>query len=543
MILKEKISKIIELTQGVFKKEFIIGLDIGASSIKTAQFRKTEDGLRLVKADLKEIKQSEDRLLLEQNIVSALKDSFKEIDIKKSEIIVMINCPKTAIKLIRAPYMPIAELRNGINLEAKNYFPFSVDDALLDYEILGDVVEKGIRKYDVAVSVSPKSTVEKYLLLLAKADIKPSSFIPLGCALQKVAQELSKQEAKVQCFLDIGKLHSELIISKGKYLLFSRKIPLAGEDFTKAMTAALVSDRGRIELTINEAEKIKQEIGIPLKAESKIIADKISTTQIMSMLQAPLEQLVNEIERCFDYYREESAGAKIDSILLFGGGASLGGLISFLSEGLGIEVKLGDALESFKIDSDAVKQKDIISHRIEMAIGAALTRGIGLNLLPPEMKEKTKKVIKRGVIEAVFTAIIIISILLSIGISIKIDNFNKRIAVAKMEIAGLGGQIKESKAKLLAQSILSSEPYWEDVFHELGSLIPDEIQIENIKVINKSIMIKGVVNSSDGQQILSNFIVSLEKGLFNGAKLIESKNLSGRAGIEFEISCWIDYER
>jgi Tfp pilus assembly PilM family ATPase len=106
---------------GIFEKEFIVGLDIGDSSIKIAQFRKKEDGLYLIKADLREIRQFEDINLREQEVVSILKDLFKGIEIKKSKIIVVINCPKTAIKIAKVPYMPKAELRNGISLEQRSF--------------------------------------------------------------------------------------------------------------------------------------------------------------------------------------------------------------------------------------------------------------------------------------------------------------------------------------------------------------------------------------------------------------------------------------
>jgi Tfp pilus assembly PilM family ATPase len=92
----------------------------------------------------------------------------------------------------------------------------------------------------------------------------------------------------------------------------------------------LVSDKGKIKLSLEEAERIKREVGIPPEGESKMIDDKILTTQLLSMIRSPLEQLVNEIDRCFDYYREESGGGKIDSLMLFGGGALLKGLQQFL---------------------------------------------------------------------------------------------------------------------------------------------------------------------------------------------------------------------
>ncbi len=534
--------------KNLFKKEYVIGLDIGSSSVKIAQFQSREDGLHLMKTDLKEIKIYDNEAENENEILSALRYLLKGVDIKRSKIIVNINCPHTAIKKVQAPYMPKTELKEGIKLEVKNYFPFAVDESLLDFEILGDIVEKGVRKYEVLVAVSPQKTVEKHLSLLGKAGMKPASLICTSYALQKIAERLHSsdsggKEDEARCFIDMGELYTELIIVKGKHLMFSRKIPVAGGDFTKAMTGTLVSDRGKTQLSIDEAEKIKKDVGLPSEAESKIIEDKISTTQILSMLRTPLEQLISEIDRSFDYYREESGGGKVNSIILFGGGASLAGLIKSLSEGLGIEVKLGDPLDGMNIEKDAVREREKTSYRLESAIAAALSGAKGINLLPVEIKEEIKRVVKRGTLEAVITAVIIISLLFYIGMKIKIDNFNKRIATAKMEMASLNEQVKEAEAKRLAQTVLSDEPYWEDVFREVGSLIPDEIVIESVKVENRVIVIKGIVNSPDGQQILADFIIGLEKGLFNAVKLIESKNLLDRPGIEFEISCWIDYER
>jgi hypothetical protein len=54
---------------------------------------------------------------------------------------------------------------------------------------------------------------------------------------------------------------------------------------------------------------------------------------------------------------------------------------------------------------------------------------------------------------------------------------------------------------------------------------------------------KGIVESADGQGILADFILTLEKGLFNNVKLVESKNLPDKPGVEFELKCWIDYEK
>jgi len=539
--------------KGIFKKDFIVGLDIGASSIKFVQFKKREDGLHLMKADLREIKHIETDVLFGKEIAPLLKNLFKGIDARKSKVIVCINCAKTAIKSVTVPYMPRGELSEGIRLEAKNYFSFPIEDALIDFEIVGEVMEKGIRKYQVLIATSPKKTVNEHLSLLEKIGIRPASFIPPAYALQKLVEAFLSKEDKIQCFVDIGSRYTELAIfsaegarlpdgqgsasgGKGKNLIFSRKIPVAGSNFTKVMTDALVSDRGRTELSFDEAEKIKQNIGIPSEDETRVIDEKISTTQIFAMLRTPLEQLVGEIDRCFDYYREEISGGKVDSLVLLGQGAFLKGLAGFLSKELGIEVRLGIPFEALKLKSGTMSFKAEDSPRLALAIGAGLSEGKGINLLPPEIKEERKRTFKRTTFEAVTIGAILILAFIYIGMKIQLNNFQKRISVARMEYSSLKPQLSQVEA----QSLLTDEPYWEDIFKELSIIIPADIYLTEFSMQNKTIIMKGVVVSREREESLSNFILALGKGLFKNVKLVTTKEIREKSANEFELICGID---
>jgi len=527
--------------KGIFKKDFIVGLDIGTSSIKMAQFLKKEDGLHLVKVAKEEIAPTSDESSAEKEILASLQKLIRGIDIKKSKFIVSINCPKTAITRVTVPYMPKTELTDGIRLEAKNYFPFPIEDALIDFEIVGEVMEKGIRKYQVLISTSPKNTVNECLFLLKEIWIRPGSFIPPAYALQKLIEVFLSKEDKIQCLVDIGSHHTELAIfsaegGKGKNLIFSRKIPVTGSDFTKAMTDVLASDRGRTELSFDEAEKIKQKIGIPSEGESRMIDEKISTTQIFSMLRAPLEQLVNEIDRCFDYYREEISGGKVDSLVLLGQGAFLKGLAGFLSKELAIEVRLGIPLEALKLKSATISLKAEDSCRFALAIGAGLSEGRGINLLPPEIKDQTKRTFKRTTFEAVSIGVILILAFIYIGMKIQLNNFQKKISVARMEYSSLGPQLSQVEA----QSLLADEPYWEDVFKELSIIIPADIYLTEFSLENRTLRMRGIVVSGKREESLSNFILALEKGIFRNVKLVTTKEIRERAANQFELICAID---
>lgn len=123
-----------------FRKDYIIGLDLGTASLKLARFLKTEDdSLFLESLKAVEIPQG-------QTQAEAFKKVFSDIDIKNSKIIAAINSSGTMVKRAVVPRMPPAELKEAIRLEAKNYFPFDISDSLLDFEELGETSEKGVKK-------------------------------------------------------------------------------------------------------------------------------------------------------------------------------------------------------------------------------------------------------------------------------------------------------------------------------------------------------------------------------------------------------------
>lgn len=522
----------------MFKKSYIVGLDIGSSSVKLAQFAKRDDGLHLIKVDVKSIAYSDDEAQLEKEYTSALKEIFKGIDQTKSDIIAGINCPATSIKKVTLPQMPASELREAIKLKAKDYFHFDTDSAIMDFEIMREVVDEGVRKYELTVAASPRATVERHLKLLEKAGIKPASLVPCSCALQKFIIHSSAEKDKTQGFVDIGAHFTEFLVFKGEELLFSRKIPVAGSDITKSMTGTLVSDKGKTQLSIEEAEKIKKDIGIPAELDSRMIEDKISAIQVLSMMRPPLEQLVGEIDRCFDYYREGSRGGMIDTLVLLGGGASLKGLPEFLSTELGIEVKVGVSLKGIEVEPGAVTDNTQLQ-RFGAAIGAALSAGL-MSLLPPEIKEEKKKALKRAVIEGISVGVVIILALIYIGMKIQLGNLQKKVSVAQKELSGLVPYLERLKTHNLVTMILVDEPFWEEVFKEFSNIVPEDIYLTNLSKRGNIVEMKGVVTSERADEALSDFIFILERAMFKDVKLVGSKDLKGKEANEFTLRCWVD---
>jgi len=523
--------------KGLFKKDFIIGLDVGTDSVKFVEFEKKDPELYLIKAELREIKYSDGPLRTEE-LISALKDLFKNVNAAKTQVIVSVNGPKTLIKTGTTPHMPAEELCEAVRLDAKSYFPFPISDSMLDVEVLKDVRGRESRKCEVIMAVSPKSTIGKYLFLLEKSGIRPASIVPCAYAFQRLAARLCLREEVTTCFIDIGKAYTELLIFRGAGLMFTRKVPIVGEDFTEAIAGIHGFDDEKEGFTHDRAERIKKENGIPSTSEIKNIGSGLSTMQVLSALRTPLEHFLKEIDRCFDYYREETGGGKIDSLVLSGGGASMVGFAELLSRELAINVRIGDPFEYFR-SRGAVSDIGDISHRFFPAVGAALCTGSAINLLPIEIKEEVTRAVKRISIRVVIIAVVSILVLLYGSIRVQLDNFQKRIIFAKTELSDIQTHLKKAEAYHLANMVLVDEPHWEDMFRELSNLIPNDMYLTGMSMQDNDITMRGIITGEDGERDLSDFMLSLGKGIFNNVKLVRTKVLKDRSGNEFEIKCRI----
>ncbi|UCB57586.1 MAG: pilus assembly protein PilM [Candidatus Omnitrophota bacterium] len=513
------------------RKNRFIGLDIGCSSIKLAEFVREEGKLFLTALKLQEVASGAQ--------VAALKKLFEGIDLRQVRLSVVINCDQSCTKILTLPFMPQSEIAEALKWEIKNAVSFSVDEAAMDYELLREVTEAGVKKLRVAVACSPAQTIDESLDLLKQAGAMPSVFTHPAFALKNVISGLSSDGNKTIAILDIGRCCAELFIFQGDELSFSRKLPVAGRDFTQALTSKLMSEVGELQLDLEEAEYIKRKYGIPDANTSEVLEDSITSTELLGLIRPNLEKLSEEIGRSFNFYQEKSAGASPERLILLGGGSNLKNLAKNLSEKLGIAVELGNPLKglTFK-DASLLKDNSQRAHMFAQAAGAALSKPDTLNLLPVEIKEETRLLIKRSTIKALVTAVVVVLILIYAGMEIKLVAHNKRIAAAELELNALRAQTRGLEKKTFLDKLLRERIYCSDVLKEIGNNMPVQIRLSSIELRAKRFSIKGEVRSSDKaeEKVITDFMNLLQKGIFEEVSLVSSKKgLSGSEPYTFEL--------
>ncbi len=518
----------------------LIGIDVGTSSVKVIQMENVDGQLMVVKSafvDIGGVSGSQEEAL------ASLKTALIGIDTKGAKVVAIVNCPQTCTRKIIAPHMPKKELTQAVRWEAKNAIPFSIDEALMDFEILGEVADKNNRKLVVAVAAAPKETVNKLLALFFKSDVEIFALIPVSLSLQNLITASKGQDQEIVAVVEMGASVTELNIYREGQMAFSRKLPVAGDDITKAMTSTLMSSQGKVELSVEEAEKIKKECGIPTGEAVEPVDGKILPSQILSLVRPCVEQLAGEIERSFDFYREESRGGRVGKIILYGGGANLKGLVEVLKSELEVNVEIGNALEHIEALPKAVVARADAGSRFDLVLGAALNKGDKINLLPIELKEKTKRLIENVSLKGIAVGVVVSLLLFYAGMHVQLHGHNKKRAALKLEQRTLQPQFDALRKKISISGILKDKPYWEDVLKEMSHLVPAEVYLTYLKAEGNTLRLRGnILNSDEGAQaVLSGFMVALEEGIFENVSLVTTQKRPENTSIStFEITCGIE---
>jgi len=525
------------------RKNRIIGLNIEPYTINAVHLAESGGVWEILKAEEKKVRITKDEPRLRREIVGALRELFKNSDTRGAKVAAVINSDKTAVKKITTPVIPNSELENAVRYEAGNVFPFSTDGAIIDSEIIGEAEDEGVRKYEVAIAVSEAKTVNEYVSLMNEAGIKPFSLVPAVYAMWALSKKVYAWPKKTVAFLNMGCIYTDLTILSvdEKHtvptIAFSRKIPVSYLDFLNSLTTAISSEGGTVELSYDEAQTVLADYGIAHGVSPSKTTKGLSEEKMRSLLRNPLDQMVKEIGLCLNFYLEESKGSKVDKLVLFGCASSLKGFGEYVTEHLGIETVAGDPVANMVIPAGQRVPLSIEKSSLSLGIGAALSIGGGINLLPPEVKRERKTALTRATARITATAVILTLILVFVGMKIKLENLQRRLRTAALELSSLSYPLKRAEAEFLASRILVSEPYWEDVFIEISNILPSGTLLTQMDYREGAVHFKGVVYSPEGEEILSKLITDLERGIFKDVSLVHIKDLPSREGNRFELKC------
>lgn len=484
----------------------------------------------------------------EEALISFIKNFIEQNAILTKDVVMNISESESVfIKYLTLPALSKKEILGAAKWQLKEESPFDLENASMDWQVIKESPDaEGKKSLGIIFIAIKKEAMDRCLYVLEQCELNLQAVTNSAFNCSPLLQALP-QSPSIATVLDIGDKESTLSFYIDNKLNFIRILPVSHEKLLWSLTRALGTDKGKIELTLEQAADIEKNIGIVQNGTS-IPHENLHPSHIQTLMRPFLEALVRELKFSFDYFQSTFGVEKPLGLFLTGSGAGLKHLDSYLKNALKMDVAYLSLPGSVALKvPDKEKFRDD-EQKILSALGASLGKFTLINLLPREiklLKEKHTQLVSLAAASVLITFYLIISLLVVFSQIQTYQNKIKETQLTKKSLEHIKGLIMNIKEKdKLVNAIQEDKTPAEGALKVISLLIPPEIVLDELLFNQKGhrVSLKGQVlpKGEGSKNALTSFIEQLEESpFFNEVDL----NATQWLGLieRFDIDCELAY--
>ncbi len=340
----------------------VIGLDIGTSAIKLAEFSHLNDGtLKLMKFSLVPLPEGsflEDEISKPDVVSAAIKKALKESKVSECSFCIGLAGPNTLARKLQLAGGDAEEIEDQVLWEVEQYVPFGFDESTTSFDELGENAGGGV---DIFVSVVRNNVVEAYKNLVEQTKLKvrviDMSVIAAANIFEHTMGEKLKASQASWILIDFGAQRTQFIIYKGNSIAFCKEMAIGGLVIT---------------------EEIQRQMGVNFEdaEDLKIFGDENGNLpeEILDILDDVIEGFLVDIKKTLDFYITATSDESFSGGYVTGGTSLIPGLLEGLEDTLDVKFSILNPFEKIKFDKKKFKEQELeaIISRGAVALGLAM---------------------------------------------------------------------------------------------------------------------------------------------------------------------------
>jgi Tfp pilus assembly PilM family ATPase len=413
------------------------------------------------------------------------------------------------------PGMQEGEILDALKWQHSSEEAGSSVESVIGFSVLQEVIkDDGSAAVDLVYAACPKEEIAQEVLLLKDAGLTCLAVVPSAFGYAAYLERfVPEAKGVLSGVLHIGEDLCYLGVCLGGRLEFYRELPISLKKFRESLLQVLVSDKGKVELTLQEADEALFKIGVP--QSDAVFKDKLNSSQLLSLIRTGLERLVAEINRSFNYYASQFSAGEVTQLFICGKAASMPNLDTFLAKELSLKVRAvplpANAVPAAGVDPELLRQSCA-----DLGLSAGF-QGLP-NLLPFEFRaerfERLQKLSLRWFSFTVFGFLILSFIFAKVGISI----YQNRLMLAGQhltilsEVSRLKGSSEEFEGFIA--SVRNKEPRIEEIMQKLSSVAPASLFLSSLALnaATKEFTLEGIIggDAKNPDALLNQFVAELK---------------------------------
>ena len=330
-------------------------LDIGTTAVRVVQLKGGNGSWSLerfasVPVDMRI--SGSDALDDQRKLGEIITTAIGQSGIKSKDVIVGVPSNKMFATVIDVPDMPANEMEATIKYQAEQYIPMSIDEAKVDWAVLGKSLNDQT-KVEVMLASVANSFSESRMDLVEGLGFNVVAIEPDSIALTRALLPVGVKDARL--IVEISDFSTDIVMTYSDAPRLIRTLPTGLQTMVKA-TAQNLNIQGP------QAAQFVMKFGMQ--------ADKLEG-QVIRSLSATVDQFISEIVKSIKFFQTRYPKIPVGGMIVSEYGVTVPGLASYIANKVGLPVELGNPWQKVTVPTSMRASMQDYSAQFAVVLGLA----------------------------------------------------------------------------------------------------------------------------------------------------------------------------
>lgn len=309
-----------------------IGLDVGSTAVRAAELAEGSPPtvVRAAQVPLPAGAVENGEVREVEAVSEGLRELWTRGGFKSRKVWMGVGNQRVVVREIALPTMPEKELRQSLGFQVQEFIPMPVDEAVLDYHLIEELEVDGRQMLRLLLVAAQKAMVDTLVTSATNAKLEPMGLdlVPFAMvrAVGATGAGMELERTGGEAVVDVGAHVTNIVVHAAGETRFVRILPSGGRDITVAIARGLT---------------VEDEVAERLKRGEMVEDSTATPEQALEVAMQRATQFVDEIRSSLEFYTAQTQGARIERLLISGGGSKLAGFIDIVRQRIPVTVEPG----------------------------------------------------------------------------------------------------------------------------------------------------------------------------------------------------------
>jgi len=311
-------------------------------------------------------------------LAAEIKEFWSSHSFKGKSVVLGVANARVVVRLLDFPRMQEEDLRSAITFEVQDHIPMSLDEAVLDYVVLGPQQE-GSDLDRILVVAAHREMIKAYTSAVRAGGLKPAGIDVKALALTRSALPDTFFDEGATLLIDVGTELTNLVVTQGGTPTLTRFIPSGLDRFVEAVSEAADlpaehAEKEALNPRVGLGSDPESEEGGADQSQSEEDFDPALVYDVRRGLEEAVQALAEDLHRSIEYHHSQPGTREVSQVFVSGEGALIPGIGGYLGELLGVATRRASPVEKLSANRSNVSDEQLgaMEPVLAVALGLAL---------------------------------------------------------------------------------------------------------------------------------------------------------------------------